>query len=276
MISARMKSLVTHHGIMYPGRAQYIVLNISPSLQLGIINIYGFSDTGPRAMMWAHLAQVQLPDAQWVLAGDFNNIESIADKQGGSPRTSISNRELEAWNKLLIKLGVSDSFHEGNYHRQTEKTFTWTNFHKDETMVQTRIDRIYVPETLAQRGGTSEILPTIQELSDHAGVVLHTKSLHKRKTRTPMFNKGLLNNLENKAQLLTVWKEIMASNLPTWNLKIVAATQALREKLEALTKQQNQKWKETYLSQFEDIITAEEELQRNWGSAEARRKLGRS
>ena len=130
-----------------------MVLNISPALQLGIINIYGFSHTGPRAMMWSHLAKTQLPEAQWVLAGDFNNIESITDKQGGSTKTSISNRELEAWNRLLLKLGVRDSYHMGTYHRKNNKAFTWSNCHKDDTMIQTRIDRVYLPFQLEQRGG---------------------------------------------------------------------------------------------------------------------------
>lgn len=44
-------------------------------------------------------------------------------------------------------------------------------------------------------------------------------------------------------------------------------------KSEELTKQQKQKWKATYMSQFDDIIAAEEELQNNWGSKEARDKL---
>ena len=153
VLSPKMAKLVTSHGILYPGMAQYVVLQISPALQLGVINIYGFSHTGPRAMMWAHLTQTQLPEAQWVLAGDFNNIESINDKQGGSTKTNISNKELEAWNKLLLKLGVRDTFHMGTYHRKNQKAYTWSNYHEDETMIQTRIDRIYLPYQLEQRGG---------------------------------------------------------------------------------------------------------------------------
>jgi exonuclease III len=131
VLSAKMAAAVTGHGILYPGRAQYVVLNLSNHLQLGIINIYGFSDTGPRAMLWAHLAQTQLPDAQWIIAGDFNNIESINDKQGGSTKTSISNRELDAWNKMLIRLGVRDAYHIGTYQRKNDKAFTWSNVHQD-------------------------------------------------------------------------------------------------------------------------------------------------
>ena len=150
-----MATRVTHHGILYPGRMQYIVLNITPQVQLGIINVYGFSHTGPRAMMWNHLAQATLPDAKWVLAGDFNNIESVADKQGGSTKTSTSPRELESWNRMLLKLGVRDAFHIGSYHRKNTKAFTWTNAHQDDTMIQTRIDRIYINQIMEQQGGST-------------------------------------------------------------------------------------------------------------------------
>jgi exonuclease III len=273
ILSAKMKPLVTHHGILYPGRAQYVVINISPNLQLGIINIYGFSHTGPRAMLWAHLAQKQLPEAQWVLAGDFNNIESANDKQGGSEKTSISIRELEAWNRLLLKLGVQDAFHVGAFRRKNQKAFTWSNFHNDETMIQTRIDRFYINPHMEHKGGSTEILPTIPDISDHAGVVLHAKSLHKKKVRPPSFNKGLLQHPENQAALLATWKEVMTSDLETWNKKIVAVTQAIRNKSDELTKHQRKQWKEAYQAQFEDIIEAEEELQNNWESEEARNKL---
>lgn len=135
------------------------------------MNMYGFSNTGPRAMMWQHLSQVDLPEAKWILAGDFNNIESSTDKQSGSSKTSINNRELESWNKLLLRLGVRDAYHLGTYQRKTTKTFTWTNGHNDDTLIQTRIDRIYINSTLELQGGTTEILPTIPDISDHAGVL---------------------------------------------------------------------------------------------------------
>ena len=65
----------------------------------------------------------------------------------------------------------------------------------------------------------------------------------------------------------------MGSSLDTWNQKMVAANKAILHKSEELTKAQKKKWKDTYLSQFEGIISAEAELQSNWGSEEARDKL---
>lgn len=203
VLTTTMASHITHHGILYPSKAQYVVLNLSLRMQLGIINVYGFSHTRPRAMMWNHLAQVTLPEADWVIAGDFNNIEDTRDKQGCSSKTSISTCKLEAWNKLLTRLGVRDAFHIGGFRRKNSIAFTWTNVHNDDTTIQSKINRIYTPEPITQVGGATEILPTLPNISDHAGVILHFNNTITRKTRHPFFNKGLLKHPESKASLLT-------------------------------------------------------------------------
>lgn len=261
VLSERIASLVTAHGILYPGRAQFVTIRLSPGLHIGIINVYSFSHTGPRAMLWKHLATTTLPDVQWILAGDFNNIEHPRDKQGGSTKTSINTRELEAWTQLLTRLGVHDAFNLGAFYRKSNKAFTWTNSHNDETMIQSRIDRIYVPDCIARIGGTTEILPTIPDLSDHAGYVVHFSAEGKQKPRPHSFNKGLLKNPEHKAALLETWKKVMSDEtFCTWNQKMVAANQAIRAKSLELTKSQKHVWKETYQAQFDDIIAAEDEL----------------
>lgn len=86
-------------------------------------------------------------------------------------------------------------------------------------MIQSRIDRTYIPNYLEYRGGTTEILPTLQDISDHAGVILHfNDEPRKRKPTTPFFNKGLLANPENKAALLETWKSVMEDDtLHSWN-----------------------------------------------------------
>jgi hypothetical protein len=86
-------------------------------------------------MLWNHLANATLPEAQWILTCDFNNIEHPRDKQGGSTATSINTRELEAWTQLLTRLGVQDAFNLGAFYRKSEKAFTWTNSHNDESMI---------------------------------------------------------------------------------------------------------------------------------------------
>ena len=275
LISERLADSITSHGVLYPGRAQYITIQLSPALLIGIINVYGYSEPGPRAMLWNHLAQTELPEANWIIAGDFNNIEQTSDKQGGDPTTTISRRELESWNRLLLRLGCRDAHHVGSFVRKSDKAFTWSNSRTDDKMIQSRIDRFYIPICLENIGGTTEILPTLQVVSDHAGVVLHFNGEPRgRKKATVYFNKGLLAHPESKAALLATWKAIMEDEtIPTWNQKVVKASLAIRQKSEEITKSHKQLWKETYLAQFEDIIAAETKLQSNWGSREARDRL---
>jgi hypothetical protein len=226
-------------------------------------------------MLWNHIAQTELPEVHWILAGDFNNIKQASDKQGGSLKTIIGNRELEAWNRLLMKVGGRDAHHIGAFVRKSDKIFTWSNEHNDSTMIQTRIDRFYIPFPIESIGGTTEILPTLPDVSDHAGVLLHFNDEPRaRKNRPTFFNKGLLAQPDSKAMLLNTWKEVMADEtLLNWNQKMVKANQAIITKSEELTKTQRQQWKDTYQAQFADIIEAEKELQDNWGSKEARDRL---
>ena len=275
VLSERMAGIVTGHGVLFPGRAQFVTLQLSPRTHLGILNVYGFSETGPRAMLWNQLANSELPEAQWIVAGDFNNIEQASDKQGGSNKSSISRRELEAWNRMLIRLGGRDAHHVGAFVRRSDKAFTWTNFHNDESRIQSRIDRFYIPLQVENIGGTIEILPTIQNISDHAGVVLHFNNEPRRRRATlAPFNKGLLAQPDHKAALLKTWKSVMNNDsIGSWNQKVVEANHAIRIESEALSKAQRKKWKETYRAQFEDIIAAENDLQQNWDSEEARDRL---
>lgn len=128
-----------------------------------------------------------------MFAGDFNNIEQASDKYGGDPTTTISRRELESWNRLLLQLGCRDAHHVGSLVRKSDKTFTWSN---DDKMIQSRIDRFYIPICLENIGGTTEFLPTLQVVSDHAGVIVHFNGEPRgRKKCTTYFNKGLLRSL---------------------------------------------------------------------------------
>lgn len=202
VLSERIASLVTHHGILYPGRAQFVTLKLSPRLHIGIINVYAYNHTGPRAMPWNHLATTTLPKVHWIIAGDFNNVEHPQDKQGGSGQTSMNTRELEAWTQLLTRLGASDTFNLGAFLRKSEKAFTWTNAHNADSLIQSKIDRVYVPVCIESIGGTTEILPTLPDVSDHGGYVVHFSDEGKQQLRQHPFIKGLLKNPDHKLTLL--------------------------------------------------------------------------
>lgn len=99
-------------------------------------------------------------------------------------------------------------------------------------------------------------------------------NLGEDKKNPTYFNKGLLKHQEHRAALLATWKGIMVDEtIPNWNQKMVQANKAILAQSEEITKAQRKVWKETYQAQFKDIIEAEEELQHNWDSREARERL---
>lgn len=83
LLNSRISNMEIDHGIIVPSRALFILLQWTKDTRLGIVNIYGYNDTGPRARLWNQIRQFPLPAAQWILAGDFNMIEQLEDKQRG-------------------------------------------------------------------------------------------------------------------------------------------------------------------------------------------------
>lgn len=193
LLSSRVSDRIIDHGIITPGRAQFILLQWTKDTRIGIINVYGFNDTSSRARLWNQIRNFLLPEAQWIIAGDFNMIEQIEDKQGRNLTTGRGRREIESWHNLVISLGLHDSFLADEFCKATPKKYSWDNRRSTPDMVCTRIDKIYVSDSLREIGGLTGILPTIPHLCDHALVFLcfrFKKSIHFQKT--PAFNRHLL------------------------------------------------------------------------------------
>ncbi len=51
-----------------------------------------------------NICKFQLLEATWILACNFNFVESLSDKLGGAPTLGIKQWEQEAWDRLILKL----------------------------------------------------------------------------------------------------------------------------------------------------------------------------
>lgn len=120
LISARLAGLICEHGVIMKGRAQYITIQWTPRIKVGIINIYAFNYTGPRTRLWNEIRHFQLPEANWIL-GDFNMIEQLEDKQGGLATSGLGPREVIAWGDLMVHLGLRDCFRADEFRKVTNK-----------------------------------------------------------------------------------------------------------------------------------------------------------
>lgn len=95
LLSSRAASLVCEHGIIEPGRAQFVTIQWTSAIKIGIINIYAYNFTGSRARQWNKIRHFGLPNAHWIMAGDFNMVEQLSDKQGGDQSTGRAKRNVQ-------------------------------------------------------------------------------------------------------------------------------------------------------------------------------------
>nr|PNR49067.1 hypothetical protein PHYPA_010963 [Physcomitrium patens] len=212
LLPEKIASLICEHGVIMKGRVQYVTLQWTPFLIIGIINIYAFNCTGSRSRLWTKIRHYPLPEAHWILGGDFNMIDQLDDKQGGQDTIGRGQREQVAWGDLQVHLGLQDSFRADEFRKLSTKKFSWDNRRYAPGMICSRLDRFYLNHTLIQLGGQTSIWPSLTHVSDHAPVVLKIHQQHFRTQNPPAFNRHLLDDENEKTLLLAEWTRAMALN----------------------------------------------------------------
>ncbi|KAG0553637.1 hypothetical protein KC19_12G027100, partial [Ceratodon purpureus] len=274
LTSRHLAPLIGDSGIIVPGRAQFITLNMSPSETIGIINVYGYSDSSKRATLWEAINEAPLPPAQWILAGDFNMIESLDDKLGGAEKSKMYIPESEAWNRTILKFNLGDSFHMPEFRRLTKKRYTWDNGQIAQHRVATRIDRIYLPPKLQAMGGQMGILATLHRISDHAPFVLKLSKAPPKTPRSQPFNNSMLTDTEGRQLLIDAWHQgMLQSPEADWGKKLRNALRSVKAASDAFSYRKKKAWQNTYDQEINEILEAEIALQEDWGNETARKAL---
>lgn len=97
--------LLIDHSIDPTNCAIWVLFNVDGH-PFGLINIYISNDAAERADLWRWIAN-SIPDAYWVISGDFNMVESPNDKCGHLSMRWTP-REREAWYFMRNKFGFFD------------------------------------------------------------------------------------------------------------------------------------------------------------------------
>jgi hypothetical protein len=145
-------------------------------------------------------------------------VESLSDKLGGAPTLGVKRREQEAWDKLILKLQVQDSFTLDEFQKINKRKYTWDNRRDAPNMIASRIDHIYINRDLTSLGCKAGIWPTLPNLSNHAPIFVHLCKPKVKPSRQVHFNKGNLFRNDSKMVLISAWtKTIQNNNLTSWN-----------------------------------------------------------
>ena len=108
MIHNTFLDKVIEHGILILGRVQFIVFQIDVNLRICIlICIYAYNDSIARMHLWKTIHEIQLPQALWILCGNFIQIEDICDRIGGEPHTRMNPQEINEWQKNIIHVRLT-------------------------------------------------------------------------------------------------------------------------------------------------------------------------
>ena len=163
------QSSMLERSILVLGCAQVVTVQYHGGI-LGILNVYAPNHASARAEFWSRIASSLLRANCWCMGGDFNMLESLDDRVGGS-QTSVHDRELAAWELLCMTMRILDAWsHEGFARAAGSLCFSRSDRRLGGTNLS-RLDRFYIRYSVGERGGTMGILASTT-FSDHAPVVL--------------------------------------------------------------------------------------------------------
>ncbi|KAG0590450.1 hypothetical protein KC19_1G100600 [Ceratodon purpureus] len=224
--------------------------------------------------LWATITSTPVPDATWILCGDFNVVDRLEDRIGGLPSTGMRAAEMLSWNNMLLHFRVSDSFLLPEFRNVTNKIYSWDNGQMGNRRLASRIDRIYIPQEIQVLGGQCGIWPSYRKISDHSAYFV---KIHDRDVEFPKrthFNKALLDTPDSRQTLVDAWKSAIEEDPSrSWAEKLQHALTMVKRTSDSCTEAKSQQWKATYDAEIHDILEAEELLHGDWENDAAREQL---
>ena len=168
LIHNRLDRFIINSGSLHQGRVLWVILGNLPGGPWGFINIYNSTDARKRRQLWLQLPESLPENCKWFFGGDFNMVESSADKSSMCGRL-VGDQERIAWDSLKSTLSIEDTF----LPRQSLR-FSWDNGRLQGERILARLDRIYTPK---QRAGQHLKILSYRILggcaiSDHLPVVM--------------------------------------------------------------------------------------------------------
>jgi hypothetical protein len=253
------------HGILVEGRVQFVTLHAPDNGLLTIINVYAPQTPTERALLWNRIAQADFTSDHIILGGDFNHHET-SDQENTLGSRRMHRREAAAWHRMTLRYGLTDAWLLDNFHKQSEKVFTYDNGRAGRQSALSRIDKFMVSQTVEERGGRIEVAASMRKLTDHSPVCIKIWGSLGPSQNTPgYFDVSLLSDEQRKKDMLEAW--IGEAPLPTidqnWAPWLEAATERTTQCNQRLSKERKRAQGAQIRSCTKKILLAEIQLQTN-------------
>jgi len=102
-VGPRWISAIRGHGTLVRGRAMWISLQLNDAL-IGFLTVYAPTEARLRASFWRQIVDVLPTVDSWIVGGDFNNVESLADVRASTPQLCLQNMLLLSQKHILRML----------------------------------------------------------------------------------------------------------------------------------------------------------------------------
>ncbi|XP_074303665.1 uncharacterized protein LOC141638149 [Silene latifolia] len=135
---------------------------VYPSIECYIIFLYGEPNVALRNSLWERLSNISRTFSPVVLVGDFNQVEFLFDKLGGSNNIR---GQFDFINWKLDNDLLDIPFY--------GPPFTWMNCRHDNSLLLERLDKAYASSQWLLLFPSAYVLHLPILVSDHAPIILH-------------------------------------------------------------------------------------------------------
>jgi exonuclease III len=163
--------LITAHGTLIEGRAQYVSIQSPNNGTLTILNAYAPRTSDKRGQIWRKINQAAPSSDHYILGGDFNHLEA-SDLSDTTGTRKMGRRESAAWHHMTFRLGLSNAWRLDSFRKLSKKEFTFDNGRLGAASAVSRIDKFMISQSLEERGGRIETAVSVKKLSDHSPLIL--------------------------------------------------------------------------------------------------------
>ncbi|KAJ3804638.1 Endonuclease/exonuclease/phosphatase, partial [Lentinula lateritia] len=167
------------HDVIIPGRASRIIIQLSPTERLNVVNIYAPNIEKEKIKFYKALMRklsVMEDMDDMIMMGDFNMINGSIDRL---PQRKDDDRVVTPVEAIITKFHLKDGWRRYN---EDNLDFTFTSMSNKS---RARIDRIYIPKNDEKLYSEWRIETTLG-ISDHKLI-----TVFKSKENTPYIGKGL-------------------------------------------------------------------------------------
>lgn len=166
--------------------------------------VYAYPKKSKQAALWIDLSSLKpMPNIPCTLIGDFNNICSLDEKEGGS---QVITQAMMNFNKLLSDCEVVSMNASG-------APFTWCNGHQDNSVIFERLDQAVANPDWVRLFPNCEFqnLPILR--SDHGPILFNSNDTPRRVPKAFKFEAMWLTHKDFDKVVNQIWDASYSGNV---------------------------------------------------------------